>query len=140
VVADAVGAAAGDEVAVDDVEAGLGDVGEVDATADGDDVGVALGVGVVAAGLVVVVGSDVVAVGSDVVVSALVSELLTEAVVEVTGATTGFGDELGAAVAFGSRVDTLAFNWFTWSIRFCLRVLSLTLCTLVLSAASLSWA
>ena len=48
--------------------------------------------------------------------------------------------ELGATVAFGLRLATLAFNWFTSSTRVCLRLLSFTLCTLSCTAASRSWA
>lgn len=47
------------------------------------------------------------------------------------------GGELGVSVALGSWVATLAFSWFTWSIRPCLRLESLTDCTVLLTAASL---
>jgi hypothetical protein len=69
------------------------------------------------------------------------SEAGTETVADADGASPpGLGTELGVTVAFGSWVTTLAFNWFTWSIRFCLRVVSFTVCTVSLTAASLSWA
>ena len=62
---------------------------------------------------------------------------VTGVVIPDTGATSGFDNELGDTVAFGSRLATLALNRFTWSIRSRLRSPSLTVCTLSLTADSL---
>jgi len=131
---------AGDEAGVVVAEAGdvAAEDGDVVAQAGGSDV-VA---GLVSVAVVVAVtnedgGGDVVAIDG--------SDAGAGRVTEADGGagpagTCGPCSKLGGNVAFGSRVATLVFNSFTWSIKSCLRLASLTVCTVLLMAANLSWA
>ena len=66
----------------------------------------------------------------------------TVGVVEAAGAFgalvwgAGAAAEGGGSVAFGSRVSTLVFSRFTWSIRSCLLAPSFMDCTALLTSAS----